>query len=280
MKEEMQKERLQNQRIEAVGSFRRLADGWLQEYADIQTQERLEYIAPDEVPTGDRSSAPCAYCRGTGWYVLDVPINHPDFGKLQRCACNPVQATIPLALGRYQEKTFDSYLPNTGKQEKIKTFCAAYAQSLNGWLILHGKGGSYTGTGKSHLAAAIANVASASGISVEYATVPDLLGHLLSNWEQTEERVTKLMRVGLLILDDAGQEVVRGGGIDQFGEKFFRVLNYRDMENLPVVITSNYTLDELAAKPQYIPAIISRIKGQTHGRRIFMDGSDYRAKDK
>jgi len=268
MKAEGQKERLLHQHIEAVGCFRQLADGWWQEYADIQTQERLD-VVKEEV---------CEVCRGTGWYTFNVPINHPQFGLLQRCKCNSVQAK-ETPMGRYQEKTFDSYLPQNDKQKRIKSFCQAYAQSLNGWVMLHGKGGSYTGTGKSHLAAAIANVASASGTGVEYATVPDLLGHILSNWERTEERVTKLMRVGLLILDDAGQEVVRGGGVDQFGEKFFRVLNYRDMEGMPIIITSNYTLNELAAKPQYIPAIISRIKGQTHGRRIFMDGQDYREKD-
>jgi len=237
----------------------------------------------------------CPRCAGAGYYTLDVSYDHPEFGKLQPCNCEHYQQQITprrdslrkhLAnvLGQQHAGcTFDSFDAGwTGDSKassfltSVKNFCQDYAKACTGWLMLHGEKGGWCGSGKSHLAAAIANEFSARGGAVAYATVPDIFGFIMGDWSKSEERIDALGVVGLLVLDDAGKEAVKGGGIDQFRDKFFRILGKRDRTNGPTIITSNYTLDELAAMPHYDPAIISRIAGQTDGRRILMRMKDYR----
>jgi DNA replication protein DnaC len=238
----------------------------------------------------------CQQCQDAGFFVKDVPVGHPDFGVLQICDCKQHErkqrqklhadkAARELAenLGKQHGLcTFDTFTTDwsTSQHNKllvaIKDFCYSYAGDPKGWLFLHGKGGGYCGSGKSHLAAAIANQVIRNGMTVAYATVPDLFAYILSDWNKAEERIEQLSIVGLLVMDDAGQESIKGGGIDQFKEKFFRILNIRDRNNLPVVITSNYTIEELETMPHYSAAMISRIYGQTNGRRIFMNIGDYR----
>ncbi len=249
-----------------------------------------------EPPVAAAATTPqCPRCADLGWYVLDVEFGHPQFGKLQPCDCEAYRqqaaakltkltSSLASELGIQHTKctfeTFDAGWSGESRQTAfltgVKNCCADYAVNPTGWLMLHGKKGDYCGNGKSHLAAAIANSVAARGVSVAYATVPDLFAYVMRDWSKSEERIDQLGSVGLLVMDDAGKESVRGGGIDMFKDKFFRVLGKRDREQLPVVITSNYTLEELAQMDHYDPAVISRIAGQTEGRRIQMTTADYR----
>ena len=36
---------------------------------------------------GDPGDPNCEICEGTGWLRMDLPIGHPDFGKLFLCDC-------------------------------------------------------------------------------------------------------------------------------------------------------------------------------------------------
>jgi DNA replication protein DnaC len=266
----------------------------------------MKRISPNDMRIKKRTSAPkisippppvnCERCRDSGYYTLDVDVFDPQFGKLQACDCAAYQAQIAdrqasihnnltEELGdQYSHCTFDSFHVNWSGNarlstflDKVKTFCMAYAESLDGWLLLHGKAGGYCGGGKSHLAAAIANTAATRGITVAYATVPDLFAYIMRDWAKSDERIERLGSVGLLVMDDAGKEAVKGGGVAQFQDKFFRILGTRDRKNLPTIITSNYSIEELAKMEQYEPAVISRITGKTKGNRIFMQVPDYRS---
>lgn len=33
----------------------------------------------------------CSYCRGAGYYLLEVPYGHPDFGQLMTCQCRATE---------------------------------------------------------------------------------------------------------------------------------------------------------------------------------------------
>jgi len=187
-------------------------------------------MAPDDV---------CPDCAGAGYYTLAVPIGHPDFGKLLPCTCRmrareqraqeqaaqraqAVLAELARTLGRLAHAWFDTFDLNRPLDDLVwggATFSVdvqrqalvqalddaqRYATQPAGWLYVCGP----CGAGKSYLAAAIANHLAMAGLSVAYASVPDLLRFVRRGFgERTaDERLDALMAIDALILDDLGAE--------------------------------------------------------------------------
>ena len=118
----------------------------------------------------------------------------------------------------------------------------SFARQPDGWLVLTGA----PGTGKTHLAAAIANACQAGGQAVYFVVVPDLLDHLRATYSP-ESRVTydelfeAIRAAPLLVLDDLGAH----SSTPWAQEKLYQLMNHRYNARLPTVITTNLTLDEL-----------------------------------
>ena len=110
-----------------------------------------------------------------------------------------------------------------------------FAQSLKGWLLLQGG----YGCGKTHLAAAIANFAVDLGVPTLFITVPDMLDTLRFAYGETdssfEERFEEIRRIELLILDDFGTQNATAWA----QEKLFQIINFRYINKLPLVVTTN-----------------------------------------
>jgi DNA replication protein DnaC len=113
-----------------------------------------------------------------------------------------------------------------------------FAQALQGWLILVG---SY-GSGKTHLAAAIANQAIQAGTPTLFLTVPDLLDWLRSSFSNTdasfEQRLEEIRSIPLLVLDDLGTQTATPWA----QEKLYQFINHRYTLLLPLVVTTNVAL--------------------------------------
>jgi DNA replication protein DnaC len=193
-----------------------------------------------------------------GYIRLDVPVGHPDFGRLFPCTCRldelqskrmaSLRSVSNLeSLGRY---TFDSFSPEGHglSPERRRNLslayqsAKAYARHPEGWLLLIGG----YGCGKTHLAAAIANEALDRGVTPLFVTVPDLLDHLRATFapsspEGYSERFQRVRSSRLLILDDLGTENASPWAL----EKLFQILNYRYMSRLPTVITTNQELERI-----------------------------------
>jgi len=152
-----------------------------------------------------------------------LPPDHPHFGRVVPCACLQGRLQTRLSeklhrLSRLQQLdhlTFESFNPqgriNYGP-EQIDSLRRAFNQAKNfadqreGWLLLQGGYGS----GKTHLAAAIANATVGLGIPTLYLTVPDLLDWLRASYsdEQVdfETRFGEIRGVTLLVMDDFGTQ--------------------------------------------------------------------------
>ena len=120
-----------------------------------------------------------------GYVRLDVPVAHPDFGKLFPCTCRArdIQSRRTEALKlmsnletleRFTFKTFspEGHGLSPDRQDNLRRAyqaTVAYARKPQGWLLLRGG----YGCGKTHLAAAIANTALDQGLPVIFITVPD-----------------------------------------------------------------------------------------------------------
>jgi len=171
--------------------------------------------------------------------------------------------------------TFDTFQPRgqTGLGEKQAASLESafnqgqhYGRSLNGWLLLQGG----YGCGKTHLAAAIANFAVGMGVPTLFLTVPDLLDMLRFSYDSEditfEERFNEIRNASLLVLDDFGTQNATAWA----QEKLFQIINYRYINKLPLVVTTNLSLDEIDAR------IRSRVTDPQLVSIVRINAPDYR----
>jgi len=101
----------------------------------------------------------CPICKDAGWVRMEVPVGHPNFGRLFPCECKVAeQATRGRDsvrrlsnLDGFNQHSFDDFEMTSGAEE---AFAAAreFARNPEGWLYLRGG----VGVGKTHLAVAAA----------------------------------------------------------------------------------------------------------------------------
>ena len=218
-----------------------------------------------------------------GYLRADVPVGHPNFGRLEICVCRQRDVSQQVrerlySLSRLDELkglTFDAFQPRgqTGLGEKQAASLESafnqaqhYARSLNGWLLLQGG----YGCGKTHLAAAIANFAVGMGVPTLFLTVPDLLDMLRFSYDSEdttfEERFNEIRNASLLVLDDFGTQNATAWA----QEKLFQIINYRYINKLPLVVTTNLSLDEIDAR------IRSRVTDPQLVSIVRINAPDYR----
>ena len=213
----------------------------------------------------------------------DVPLDHPNFGRLQICVCRQRDVSEQVRnrlyslshLDELKELTFESFEPrgqkNLGEKQADsldRAFNQArhFAQNLNGWLLLRGGYGS----GKTHLAAGIANFAVGMGVPTLFLTVPDLLDMLRFSYDSEdttfERRFDEIRNAPLLVLDDFGSQNATGWA----QEKLFQIINFRYINKLPLVVTTNLGLDEIDAR------IRSRLTDPELVSDVRINAPDYR----
>lgn len=150
--------------------------------------------------------------------------------------------------------------------EYINTFNTAKGKSL----ILQGT----YGTGKTHLAYAIAKAIKQQGYSVTFMHIPHLMERIKATYnknstETTEELVEMLSEVDLLVLDDIGTE-----NTPHALSKLYSIIDNRlGMNN---IYTTNLMNKELNQNTDW-QRINSRM--QNNARRVVMIGEDYRGKE-
>jgi len=226
----------------------------------------------------------CPDCKDMGFVLLDVPLEHPDFGKAVPCHCQR-QAIVSRRRRRLQKMsnlaglqnlTFENFIPEPSHLSPDQAYslraafrsCQKYASEPNGWLLIMGM----YGCGKTHLAAAIANARLAAGESVLFQVVPDLLDHLRATFGPNsetsyDEMFEHIRTTPLLILDDLGTQSTTPWA----QEKLFQLLNYRYNTQMPTVITTNQRIESLE------PRLRSRLLDVQLVNRIPITAPDFRA---
>jgi DNA replication protein DnaC len=152
----------------------------------------------------------------------------------------------------------------------------ATCQFLDGGesVILYGP----VGVGKTHIAQALGHAACRRGFQVVFAKTHRLLaelagGHLDHTFEQ---RLRKLTRVDLLILDDFGLRAFT----DQQADDFFELVSERHKHG-STIITSNRAPTDwygLFTNPVIAEGTLDRLVNRAH--HVLMDGNSYRPRQR
>jgi DNA replication protein DnaC len=240
----------------------------------------------------DKEAANCAECKVSGsiaecpnWFkgFMGVINHYPDgmpFLAVKECEQNrrlKAEHRIKTMMGatglgeRFWSRTFENFALTDSTREGY-TAAEKYSrtfQQTRRWLILTGN----YGTGKTHLAVAVLQVAIQQGVVPAFATAPDMLARLRSSYqaEDTRELTDWLAESPLLIIDDLGKERADAKAV----EFIFQILNDRYESNLPTVITTNLDGGEMVTR--YGKAIMSRLNEVAD--IVVMSGEDWRMKN-
>ncbi len=226
----------------------------------IKAKRETEGADPTHRPATEAPAQPqtpsCTACNDRGWLTLGVPVGHPDFGKPQPCTCQQQRLEddrlrrlrLYSNLGHMVRFTFESIDEERIDPDNSDLFRAAldaalaYAQTPSGWLVFDGPPGS----GKTHLAASIANSLIASGLPVLFVSASDLLDELRSGYAPDNsmpfsEIFQRVAEAEVLVLDALGSHSTTPWA----QEKLHQLINHRFNATLPNVVTLSCPLEDL-----------------------------------
>jgi DNA replication protein DnaC len=221
------------------------------------SKESMDTWSSDEEAMG-ASGPVCPRCNGVRFVYPLLSSGGPDYSRAVPCSCTLKDAKEGRQgrllrysnLGSLSRLTFANLNADGRESEEPvkasfrRAFEAAvrFAEEPSGWLVFVGPSGS----GKSHLAAAIANYCLDKGKPVFYISAPDLLDHLRSSFGPNsdlpyDDLFQQVRNVALLVLDDLGTQ----SATPWAKEKLDQLLSHRYGNRLPTVLLSSILVGEL-----------------------------------
>jgi DNA replication protein DnaC len=227
----------------------------------------------DESANGEEFD--CQICR-------DLHLVHPrrqdgtvDYSRAVPCQCVAAELEEKRRrnLLKYCELPIGTAHMTFANFKKTDNLAEAYHYAVDlseggatSWLTLL----SGTGRGKTHLGISAVRRWLQRGIPAKYAYVPLLLEELRRGFrgegaDSYEARFDRFLNVPLLMLDDLGTE----NPTNWVQEKLDIIVDYRLMNNLALIVTSNTPWDELPFR------IVSRLERPGSSQVIYIDAPEY-----
>ena len=185
-----------------------------------------------------------------------ISITAPDYRRTARSQSLDIRSINLELYGHMRFETFrtDSQIPyEVDNLKQARDLARQWAVKPSGWFCLMGD----YGTGKTHLAAAIANDLRERGKDVLFYTVPDLLDFLRGAFNPNsrasfDKRFHDIINIPILILDD-----LRSTSTSEWAdEKLFQIIDYRYLSSAPTVITTSETKEGME---EDIPRLATRM---------------------
>lgn len=174
-------------------------------------------------------------------------------GSAKECECRALRIAEEKlkASGvseEFRKKTFDNF-DYERNIETMESFFKAKSYSKNFEGIRATRKNSImfvgqVGSGKTHLAIAISNILLDKGIGVIYMPYRDSITNLkqsILNEENYQREINKYKNAQVLMIDDLFKGRITESDINII----YEILDYRYFKNLPVIVTSEKTIDEL-----------------------------------
>ena len=203
----------------------------------------------------------CPFCHGNGILIqgdqaYPCACQKDKVLAGRRKAANMGAGLAHMSFSNFDLRYYPAYL-NIGEMgisyqqmaeaalKSAKTICRQYHKGVRSGkgLILQGP----VGSGKTHLAAAIANQLLKDGYQVFFLVVPDFLEDMRASYQQESDHsesqlMQKAKQADILIMDDLGAH----NFTPWTQNKIFTLVNYRLNNLLPCIITTNLEMDELS----------------------------------
>lgn len=254
----------------------------------VVLQERLRKIASITLVsnTRDEMTHDCQLCQDRGLILLDD-------GTARICVCQEQkrlerQFQASQITAAFKAKSFEGFDVQgrppaiRGMLESAKDYADQFetvSTTKNNWLVLLGE----PGCGKTHLSMSVANALMKQGRNVLYFQHVEGMSELMDSLRKDSEarinaKMSEMKKAELLLWDDLFKPT--GGGRSEPPKQFeirvaFEVLNYRYMNLLPTVISSERTRMDLISIDR---AVGSRImeRGKGHMAEVSGIEANYR----
>lgn len=247
-----------------------------------ETEQDVFYQEVDRIFSG-RVSSPtkerqyeCEKCKDTGFVqVRDASGREVS----RRCECIEIKRVRKL-MGKsgisdeFLGKRFEDFDTMDNPQLiKAKDKAERYLRSFEdieknrrNSIMFYGQPGS----GKTHLGSAISSGLMNRGIAVAYMAYRDVITKIKQNMTDEErytERLEPYMKTRVLYIDD----MLKGRVTDSDLNIMYEIVNYRYMNNLPMIISTEKSLEELM---DFDEAVGSRIVEMSRGNMVKLKGQD------
>lgn len=206
------------------------------------------------------SSCKCDRCRDTGWILIENKEGQPFAAS---CECRDIERVKNQwkAAGINPEKssqTFGSFEVWNEYSRKAKDTAIAYYKAFQGLkgsrknsIMFCGQSGS----GKTHISIALALNFLNRNIKVVYMPYRDIITKLKQNMldeDYYRSILSKYQLCEVLLIDDLFKGKINESDINIM----FEILNYRYLNHLPVIVSTEFTVEKLLS---FDEAIGSRI---------------------
>lgn len=242
----------------------------------LQRMDRIRRENAQEADIGQRPEYECLKCRDTG-YILQRDENGCEVARKCEC-CDTKQAKKMLMRSgiseEFRKKTFENFNTLGNRQlENAKNKAMQYAAHF--FSTEHDRCNSImfagqVGAGKTHLGTAICGILMKNEVAVTYMAYRNAVTKIKQNIVDEEAYSKEMSRYTLarvLYIDD----LLKGRLTDSDINIMYEIVNYRYMNNMPFIISTEKMPSELI---DFDEAIGSRLIEMCRGNIIQLQGKE------